>query len=41
MKKLFALTLALCLLLCSAAMADDLVWAGDAEEAAAKIDGEF
>lgn len=41
MKKLFALTLALCLMLCSAALANELVWAGEVEEAASKIDGEF
>lgn len=41
MKKLFALTLALCLMLCSAALANELVWAGEVEEAASQIDGEF
>ena len=40
MKKLFALMLALCLL-GSVAMAGELVWAGDAEEAASQIEGEF
>ena len=40
MKKLFALILALCLL-GSVAMADELVWAGQAEEAASQMEGEF
>ena len=40
MKKLFALTLALCLLLCSAAMADDLNWE-NVVESAKQVAGEF
>lgn len=40
MKKLFALMMALCLLLCSAAMADELTWDSVAEDAK-KVAGEF
>ncbi len=41
MKKLFAVMLALCLMLGTAAMADELVWAGAVEEAASQMEGEF
>ena len=41
MKKLFAVILALCLMLGTAAMADELVWAGAVEEAASQMEGEF
>lgn len=42
MKKLFALMLALCLMLGASAMADDLVWEGDVEAAAtSQFEGEF
>lgn len=41
MKKLFALMLALCLMLGTSAMADEMVWAGAVEETASQIEGEF
>ena len=41
MKKLFALMLALCLMLCSAALADDMVWEGAVAELASQFEGEF
>ena len=41
MKKLFALMLALCMMLGTAALADELVWEGTVAEAASQIEGEF
>ncbi len=41
MKKLFALMLALCMMLGTAALADELVWEGTIADAASQIEGEF
>ena len=41
MKKLFALMLALCMMLGTAALADELVWEGTIADAASQTEGEF